>query len=78
MKESVHALEEIQFNLEESKIIKALLVKEHSTQISSYLSFRRQEEQLRLKSRSLWLLPGDKTIAFFHKQCRAQISHNHV
>ena len=71
-------LEEIQFNLEESEITEALLVNEHSTQISSFLSFRQEEEQLRLKSCSLWLLASDKNSAFVHKQCRARIFHNHI
>ena len=77
-KESVQALEEIQFNMEDLEITKPLLMKEHSAQNSSFLSFRQEEEQLQLKSRSLWLLASDKSLAFFHKQCRARISLNHI
>ena len=33
---------------------------------------------MRLKSCSLWLLVGDKNSVFFHKRCRARISHNHI
>ena len=31
-----------------------------------------------MKSRSLWLLAGDKNSAFFDRQCRARLSRNHI
>ena len=66
-KEFAQALKEIQFNMEDLEITKPLLMKKHYAQNSSFLSFRQEEEQLLLKSRSLWLLAGNKNSAFFHK-----------
>ena len=51
---------------------------EQVAQSSASLSFRQEEVHLRLKSRSLWLLVGDKIFAFFHRQCRSRLSHNHI
>ena len=31
-----------------------------------------------MKSRSLWLMEGDKKSAYFHRQCRARLSRNHI
>ena len=31
-----------------------------------------------MKSRSLWLKAGDKKSSFFHCQCRARLSRNHI
>ena len=31
-----------------------------------------------MNSRSLWLQAGDKNTAFFHCQCRARLSRNHI
>ena len=64
--------------MEECDIAKAHLVLEQSAQLNSLQSFRQEEEFLRLKSRSLWLQAGDKNIAFFHRQCRARLSRNHI
>ena len=56
----------------------SLLAQEHLAQIKSTKAFRHEEEQLRLKSRSLCLLVGDKNSAYFHRQCRNRLSHNHI
>ena len=31
-----------------------------------------------MKSRSIWLKAGDKNSSFFHRQCRARLSRNHI
>ena len=64
--------------MEEVEITKSQLALEHFAQYKTTLSFRQEEEYLRLKSRSLWLLVGDKNTAFFHRQCRARLSRNHI
>ena len=71
-------LSEIQLGMEESEITKSQLALEQSTQIKTYHSFQLEEEYLRLKSRSLWLQARDKYTAFFHRQCRARLSCNHI
>ena len=76
--ETVHALAAIQLSMEESEITKPQLDREQSAQINSFLYFCKEEEYMHIKSRSLWLQVGDKNVAFFHTQCRARISHNHI
>jgi hypothetical protein len=51
---------------------------EQEHQISTLRTFREEEESLRLKSRNLWLVSGDKNTAFFHKQIRTRLSRNHI
>ena len=64
--------------MEDCLISKSHLVLEHFAQSKTSLSFRQEEDYLRLKSRSLWLLEGDKNSAYFHRQCRARLSRNHI
>ena len=54
------------------------MVTEQATQLNSFISFHQEEECLRLKSRSLWLQLDDKNTAFFHRQCKACLSRNHI
>ena len=51
---------------------------EKIVEATSYQSFRYEEEELRLKLRSLWLQDGDKNSAYFHRQCQLRISRNHI
>ena len=37
-----------------------------------------EDEHLRLKYRSLWLKAWDRNTSFFHRQCRARLSQNHI
>ena len=64
--------------MEYSDISNSLLLSEKLAQANSFHSFRREEENLHLKSRSLWLQAGDKNSAYFHRQCRLRISRNHI
>ena len=75
---NVQELADIQLRMEDMEITKAQLTLEQSTQIKTFHSFRQVEEYLRLKSRSLWLLVSDKNSAFFHRQCRASLTRNHI
>ena len=76
--EKVIELTDIQLGMEECEITKSQLALEQSAQINTFQSFRQEEEFLRLKSRSLWLQAGDKNTTFFHRQCRARLSRNHI
>ena len=61
----MHILAEIQLGMEESEITKSLLGTEQAAQLNSYLSFRQEEECLRLKSVVFgcnWVI---KTLPFF-------------
>ena len=71
-------LADIQFSMEDSDISKLILLSEKLSQANSFHSFHREEENLRLKSRSLWLQAGDKNSAYFQRQCRLRISRNHI
>ena len=51
---------------------------EKLAQAYSFQSFYHEEENLRLKSRSLWLQAGDKIQPHFHRQCHLRISRNHI
>ena len=64
--------------MEESDITKSVLLSKKIAQATSYQTFRYEKEELRLKSRSLWLQAGDKNSAYFHRQCRLRISRNHI
>ena len=66
-KASVHALAKLQLSMEDSDISKPQLVNKQAAQNDAFLSFRQEEKQLRLKSRSLWLHACDKNSAFFHR-----------
>ena len=77
-KEKVFELPEFQFEMEENDITISRLAHERSAQLISFQVFRQEEEALRLKSRGLWLKAGDKKSAFFHRQCRARLSRNHI
>ena len=76
--ERVVKLTTIQLGMEENEITKSQLSLEQFAQFKTSQSFRMEKEHFRLKSRSLWLKAGDKNIAFFHCQCRARLSRNHI
>ena len=64
--------------MEENEITKVQLALDQSAQIKTSHSFQLEEEYLQLKSCSLWLHVGDKNTSFFHRQCRARLSKNHI
>ena len=74
----VTELAEVQLGMEDLDISISHLVLEKLAQSSTTQSFRHEEEQLRLKSRCLWLKASDKYSAYFHKQCRIRLSHNNI
>ena len=74
----VSDLASIQFELEDKVISTSHLALEKSAQLIASQSFRLEEENLRLKSRCLWLNSRDKNTAFFHRQCRVRLSKNHI
>eukprot|EP00253_Pinus_taeda_P031968 PITA_31968 len=77
-KEAISQLEGIQFEMEDTLPSVSEFAQEKSAQKNVYCSFRKEEEYWRLKSRSLWLKSGDRNTSYFHKQCRARLSHNHI
>eukprot|EP00253_Pinus_taeda_P014967 PITA_14967 len=77
-KEAISQLEGIQFEMENTFPSASELAQEKTAQKNVYCSFRKEEEYWRLKSRSLWLKSGDRNTSYFHKQCRARLSRNHI
>lgn len=77
-KEAVLQLEGIQFEMEEKDLSPTDLANEKSAQRNAYYSFRNEKKHWRLKSRSLWLKSGDRNTTYFHRQCRARLSRNHI
>ena len=76
--ENVAELFSIQIGMEDRETTSSQKSQEQFAQYKTTQSFKQEEEHLRLKSRSLWLKAGDKNIAFFHHQCRARLSRNHI
>ena len=62
----------------DSEITPTSLEKEKKCQFNSFQYFRREEEYWKLKSRSTWMKVVDRNTSFFHKQCRARLSKNHI
>ena len=58
--------------LEESELTQSLLTTEDDLQKDLHRAFRLEEEYWRQKSRSLWMLDGDKNMSYFHKQAEAR------
>ena len=77
-KDCVDELNEIQMGMENCDIFITHLAQEQFSQFKSTKYFRHEEEHLRLKSRSLWLMVGDTNYAYFHRQCRNRLSRNHI
>ena len=77
-KESTQILENLQMEFEKKDINRTDLEEEQEAQAKTFLSFRQEEEFLRLKSRCLWLKVGDRNTSYFHKQCRIRLSNNHI
>ena len=76
--EQVSALAEIQLGMEDIDISNSHLALEKLAQSSTTQSFRHEEENLKLKSRCLWLKASDKNTTYFHRQCRVRLSWNHI
>ena len=68
----------LQVDLENREVTISHIALEQLAQLKMNNSFKQEEEHLKLKSRSLWLKAGDKNSSFFHHQCRARLSINHI
>ena len=77
-KESTQILENLQMEFEKKDVTRTDLEEEQAAQAKTFLSFRQEEEFLRLKSRCLWLKESDQNTSYFHKQCRIRLSKNHI
>ena len=64
--------------MEDNFISSSLLSLEKLAQSNASLSFRNEEENLRLKSRCLWLKSDDMNNAYLHRQCKIHLSKNHI
>ena len=74
----VSELASLQLDMEDNFISSSLLSLEKLAQSNASLSFRNEEENLRLKSRCLWLKSSDRNNAYFDCQCRIRLSKNHI
>ena len=77
-KARVAKLSALQVDLKNREVTSTHIALHQISWLKTNISFRQEEEHLRLKSRSLWLKAGDKNSSFFHRQCRARISRNHI
>lgn len=77
-KQNIKQLLDLQLDMELQDITCSEIQNEQELQLNTIRSFRVEEESLRLKSRNLWLVSGDKNSAFFHKQIQTHLSRNHV
>ena len=77
-KDRVAELSVLQVELENKEVTSSHIALLQTAQLKTNISFRQVEEYLRLKSRSLWLKARDNNSSFFHRQCRARLSRNHI
>ena len=77
-KDSVDKLAAIQIGMENCDISLSQIALQREAQFLTTQSFRLEEDHLRLKSLSIWYKAGDRNTSFFHRQCRARISRNHI
>ena len=76
--EALKVVEELQLEMNETRITLAKLEKEQQAQLNAFRALRKEEEYWRLKSCNIWLQAGDKNTSFFHRKYRARLSHNHI
>ena len=62
-------LGDLQQSIEEDKVTEELLRKEKELEKEIQVLDRKEEEEWRLHSRSLWIESGDTNTKFFHNQC---------
>jgi len=77
-KDRVAELSTLQVDLENREVTSSHITLHQLAQLKTNISFKREEEHLKLKSRILWLKVGDKNSSFFHRQCKARLSRNHI
>jgi hypothetical protein len=74
----IRAMEETRRKMEKEAITHSLLIKEHQDFIEYQKIMHTEEEQWRLKSRSLWLKAGDRNTKYFQRQAKARLWRNKV
>ena len=77
-KDRVAELSVLQVELKNKDVTPSHIALLQKAQLKTNISFRQEDDYLRLKSRSLWLKAGDKNSSFFHRQYKARLSRNHI
>jgi hypothetical protein len=75
---TIRAMEETRSKMENEVITHYLLIEEHQNFIEYQKVLHSEEEQWRLKSRSLWLKSRDRNTKFFQRQAKARLWRNKV
>ena len=71
-------LENMQTKKENKEEEKRYYLREKGNFLEIYRENRKEEEEARLKSRSLWLNAGDKNTTFFHNTMKIRRSRNQI
>ena len=77
-KETIQQLQSLYQKLEESQVTEEDIVQERKLTSILHKVNKWEEEQWRLKSRSLWLKSGDQNTSHFHKQAKARLIKNRI
>ena len=64
--------------METKEVTHTLLIEEKELNLKILNAARKEEEELWVKSRKLWLKGGDSNTEYFHKQTKARQSYNFI
>ena len=64
--------------MEKEEITPLLISQEKDLSLNILKAARCEEEELRVKSRHLWLKGGDRNTTYFHKQTKARLCFNTI
>ena len=64
--------------METKEVTLMILIHENELNAKILRAARHEEEELRIKSRQLWLKSGDNNMEYFHKQTKARQSYSFI